>query len=87
MEFKFVCALMFCEISRAATLAILLMAAADKVCTLPRAGLQGAKPIVVGNFSTRVQLSATTAVAMPLVVVFSATVVTALAVVASKDCK
>ncbi len=48
------------------------IAAADKAWFwLPRTGLQGAKPMVVGRLSIKIQESAKTAVATPFVVVCS----------------
>jgi len=76
---------MFSDTSVCATAKIVAMVAAVKLFLLPPEGLQGAKPIVVGRLSTRVQESAWIAVAIPLVVVSSWTAVAAEAVIGEKD--
>lgn len=62
------------------------MAAAERATSwAPIEGDHGAKPMVVGSCSVRVQESATTAVATPFVVVSNLTVVGAYLVLESND--
>ena len=83
---RLVCALMFWLTSSDATLIIVEMALFESCEFVPVDGFHGANPISIGRLdSTMVHESASTAVALPFVVVVRVILVVAAAVVKLKD--